>query len=348
MKALKVAVPVLLIVGAFVVWWFPRIGVDPAPPVVAVEAGPVRFLKGQTHAHSNKSRDSQTPPQVVGRWYAEHGFDFVVLTDHNHVTQQAAVNGTLMLPGVELTQNFDTCDPVPPPGLKCALHVNALFVDPAKPPTMGDAKDATRVELFTKALKATTGLTQINHPNFKYAADATVLAELTRRGANFLEIANMASDSNNSGDAAHPNTEALWDAVLSEGLTLYGTATDDAHHYDDAATAKPAFPGDLGFVMVRATKDAASIRAAMARGDFYASTGVLFSKLEVTPQAIVIETDADADFRCVGQGGKILSQQYGRVARCEVPAAGYVRVVATNSAGRKAWSQPLRAATMPP
>ncbi len=351
MKALKIAVPVLMIVGTFAAWRFSGVGVDAPAKVTVVDAGPVRFLKGQTHAHSNKSGDSQTPPDVVGRWYSEHGFDFVVLTDHNFVTQQAAVNGTLMIPGVELTQNLETCEPPPPPGMGCLLHVNALFVEPTRAAAMGAAKEATRLGLFTRALKTTeamNGLAQLNHPNFQYAADAKTLAELTRRGATFLEVANQASDSNNSGDATHPNTEALWDAVLSEGLTIYGTATDDAHHYDDAETAKPAFPGDLGFVMVRAKKVAASIRDAMARGDFYASTGVLFRKLEVTPTEIVIETDADADFRCVGQGGKILSQQYGRQARCGVPAEGYVRAVATNSAGKKAWSQPVRAATMPP
>ena len=47
-------------------------------------------------------------------------------------------------------------------------------------------------------------------------------------------MANQSSDVANEGDAAHLSTEALWDAVLTAGGTLYGVATDDAHHYADA------------------------------------------------------------------------------------------------------------------
>ena len=42
---------------------------DPAGGPVAPEAG-VRFLKGQLHLHSNRSGDSDTPPEEVVRWYA--------------------------------------------------------------------------------------------------------------------------------------------------------------------------------------------------------------------------------------------------------------------------------------
>ncbi len=352
MKKAVIALVGLAVVGAFAAWRIhaARTQIEAGPAVTApqVDPGEVRFLKGQTHAHSNNSGDSKTPPADVGRWYAEHGFDFVVFTDHNFVTTLASSAQTLFIPGVELTQSLQSCeDPTPLPSMHCLLHVNALFVDPAKVTTMPPAPDETRVELFTRALKATAamnGLAQVNHPNFEYSADAKVLTELTRRGARFLEIANEATDSSNGGDATHPNTEALWDAVLSEGLTLYGVATDDAHHYYDAAQAKRALVGNRGFVMVRARKDFASIRDAMARGDFYASTGLLFTKLEMTSSAIELQTDADADFRCVGEHGKILSQSYGRELRCEVPATGYVRAVATKAAGVRAWTQPLRAA----
>lgn len=304
------------------------------------DGGQVRFLKGQTHAHSNKSGDSQTPPEDVARWYAEHGYDFVVFTDHNFITTLPSRGPTLLLPGVELTQRCDDA-----PQLGCAPHVNALFVDPSKAADLPRQTENTRVGTYARALDATAamhGLAQLNHPNFRLTAGAKELIALARRGAKLLEIANMASDSNNEGDATHPSTEALWDAVLTEGLTLYGVATDDAHHYYDAAQASPAFVGDLGFVMVRARKEPASIRQAMERGDFYASRGLLLSRLESTRAGLVLETGQDADFQCVGAGGKLLSKSHGRSARCEVPVAGYVRAVATDAAGKKAWTQPVR------
>ena len=56
------------------------------PRVAVPSSPPPSFLKGQLHAHTGSSGDSATPPAEVVRWYAAHGYDFVVLTDHNVVT----------------------------------------------------------------------------------------------------------------------------------------------------------------------------------------------------------------------------------------------------------------------
>ncbi len=92
----------------------------------------IGWLKGQTHVHSANSGDSATPPADVARWYAKHGYDFVVFTDHNVITTLPphAAGELITIPGVELTQNLETCDPPPAPGEACLLHVNALFVRP--------------------------------------------------------------------------------------------------------------------------------------------------------------------------------------------------------------------------
>ena len=84
------------------------------------------WLKGQTHLHSDRSGDSRTPPEVVVRWYAEHGYDFIVFTDHNVVTRpRPSPRPTmLVLSGAELTWNAPTCGP---PTSPCNLHLNALF-----------------------------------------------------------------------------------------------------------------------------------------------------------------------------------------------------------------------------
>jgi hypothetical protein len=328
---------------------------EPAPP-----PPPVRvpgFLRGQTHVHSSNSGDSDTPPADVLRWYAARGYDFVVFTDHNYVTVVPAQDrppGILAIPGAELTQNLRTCEPPPPPGLSCLLHVNALFLPNLESGIVSVRRDSDRrVDIFGKAVRATVaagGLAQLNHPNFHYAADGPLLAALARAGASFLEIANEASDSNNAGDAAHPGAEALWDAVLSTGATLWGIASDDAHHYDDAAAVRargqPAFTGDRGFVMVRAYKDVPAIRAAMARGDFYASTGVLLSVADRQADGSLSVQVAQASpgphrIVCIGKLGRALSELVGRAGRCPPPeAGGYVRAVVIDPAGRRAWLQP--------
>src|SRR5262249_16068024 len=108
-----------------------------APP----PSGP-RFLKGQLHAHTNRSLDSDTPPEEAAAWYAAHGFDFAVFTHPNPIPGPPAPPHPLLIPGVELTQNLPTCDPPPEFGLHCLLHVNALFVtDPS-----GDAAQGAPIE----------------------------------------------------------------------------------------------------------------------------------------------------------------------------------------------------------
>lgn len=50
-----------------------------APP----EAAP-RWLRGNTHTHTLWS-DGDAPPETVVAWYLDHGYDFLVLSDHNLV-----------------------------------------------------------------------------------------------------------------------------------------------------------------------------------------------------------------------------------------------------------------------
>jgi hypothetical protein len=332
-----------------IAWWL----------VAAVVFGGPGFLKGQLHLHTSNSGDSATPPADAVRWYAAHGYDFIVITDHNHVTVAPSPPSMLVIPGVELTQNVAHCVPPPPLGLRCLLHVNALFVEPPPdgqipgPPATGPS----RFEIYHRALDTTRrlhGLAQLNHPNFHYAADAPLITLLARDGLTLLEIANQSWDSNDvPDDRSRPSSEAIWDAVLTAGGQVFGTATDDAHHYYDARSAGAGgagvFPGDLGFVMVRAEKQPAAIRDALARGDFYASTGVLLGRLDGGGGRLEIEVDARSPgahrFTFIGAGGRVLARAQGRSAAFPLADArgGYVRAVVEDGKGRRAWTQPIRA-----
>jgi len=324
----------------------------------AVLTGEAGFLKGQLHLHSNNSGDSNTPPADVVRWYDTHGYDFIVFTDHERVTAPPSTPSMLVIPGAELTQNLERCDPPPPAGAWCLLHVNALFVTP---PASGaipwrPAEGVDRLGRYRRALAATRtmgGLAQLNHPNFDYSADAKLVTTLAREGLALLEIANEASDSNNvPADPSHQSTEGIWDAALTSGATVFGTATDDAHHYDDAAAAsargEQVFTGDRGFVMVRARKHPSAIRDALTRGDFYASTGVLLKRLERTAATLEVEVSDRSPgahrIVLVGAGGRVLAESEGRHASFALAAGhgGYLRVVVSDDRGRKAWTQPER------
>lgn len=333
-------------------------------------AAPSGFLKGQLHAHSDGSGDSDTPPEDVAAWYAARGYDFIVFTDHNRVTDTVDPPGMLTLPGVELTQNLRACDPPPAPGDACLLHMNALFVE--APAVWGSAATSgprgafswspprssvveARAAIYAKAVAAAGelgGMAQLNHPNFNFAADASVLADLARRGVALVEIANQAVDSANEGDVHHPPVEVMWDEALSRGERVFGTATDDAHHYFDVeqalARGETAYVGDRGFVMVRAEKDPEAIRAAVARGDFYSSTGVLLDHLVINSDAIEVDARDAGDgvtpeIEVIGRGGAVLATTPGRSLRFDPRSAppGYVRVRIHDARGRRAWTQPL-------
>jgi hypothetical protein len=323
-----------------------------SPPARAPQSRPRGFLKGQLHAHTSGSGDSDTPPAEAAAWYAARGYDFLVITDHNRVTETPSLPGLLVLRGAEITQNLRTCDPPPLPHEACLLHVNALFVTSA--PwwiRLGAAESKRRVYLYARAVDRAIelgGIAQLNHPNFQGGAGLEELLAMASRGLALVEIANMAVDSENEGASGRLPTEALWDAALTRGAHVFGTATDDAHHYADAeavrARGETAYTGDRGFVMVRAAATEAAIRAAIDTGDFYASTGVVFEHVEIGPEGLAIDVAGPApDTFEVISGGEVIERSQGTSLRFDPHRVetGYVRVRVTDAVGRKAWTQPV-------
>lgn len=81
------------------------------------------------------------------------------------------------------------------------------------------------------------------------------------------------------GDAAHPNTEEMWDLANTLRTSklnlplLLGLATDDSHKYFNWGTGEMN-PG-RGWVIVRdSERNGNAIVTALKQGDFYASSGV--------------------------------------------------------------------------
>jgi hypothetical protein len=329
----------------------------PAPSGIA-PAGTARWLKGQTHVHSSGSYDSTTPPDEVLRFYAERGYAFVALTDHNRVTAAVAPPGLLLVPGVELTQSSASCEPKPRPGWRCLFHTTALFVDPARDPARGARFRppfvAGRLEAYSAQLALAAelgGIAVLNHPHFHFAADGRTVTALARRGLGLLEIANAALDTRHPGgrDAAEARGERLWDEVLSAGALVYGIASDDAHHFSDADARrrqhKSAHVGDRAWIVAHAAPTPASLRAALVGGRFYASTGVALDALEATPERVRVAVAGPQRVRVrfVGRGARQLAVADGPVAEY-LPRGdeGYVRAVVSDARGRKAWLQPVR------
>lgn len=298
----------------------------------AAHAGEL-WLRGNTHAHTNRS-DGDSPPEDVVRWYRDHGYDFLVITDHDTITR-ADGGGLLLIAGEEVTDRLP----------KKPLHVNAIGLTAVVKPQGG----RTPVEVLQRnldAVRAAGGIAQINHPNFGWAFGTAELLEL--EGAALLEIASGHPLVNMAGGGGVPAVEQMWDALLSAGRKIWGVAVDDAHHFqcEPPAGHLAARPG-LGWIVVRAPeKSEKAVLKAIEAGDFYASTGVELSEIAVRDGALRIavrEKDgAKYRTRFIGRAGRVLQESASNPAVYAIGGSeGYVRAKVIDSNGRAAWTQPL-------
>jgi len=303
---------------------------------------PRKWYKGNTHTHTVNSDGDSTPDAVV-RWYREHGYQFLVLTDHNYLTSVAGVNALhgaddkfLVIKGEEVTDRFGD-QPV---------HINGLDVSEQVSP-QGGASVTEVMQRNVDAIRKASGVPHINHPNFRWAVTADDLKRV--RNNKLLEIYNGHPQTNNVGGGGVPGMEEAWDAILTSGVLLYGLAVDDAHTFKDPGNPAVAGPG-RGWVVVRSERLAPrAILDAMERGEFYSSTGVELAEYDVTAEGIrlAIRPTAFSKYRIqfVGNGGRVLSEAIGTSAVYTFTGdEGYVRARVLESNGAMAWAQPVTVA----
>jgi len=302
-------------------------------------ADTMRWFKGNTHTHTLNSDGDSTPDDVV-RWYREHGYQFLVLTDHNFLTSVDALNALhgadqkfLVVKGEEVTDRF---------GEK-PLHVNGLDVARTVAPQGGQSV-VDVLQRNVDAIRKEEGIPHINHPNFRWAVTPEELRQV--RNTSLFEIFNGHPQVNNLGGGGVPGLEAAWDSILSSGKVIYGIAVDDAHSFKQPGRPDVAGPG-RGWVMVRAARlEARLLLQALERGEFYASTGVVLDDVRADAQSmtVTVRPDAWAKYRIefVGNGGRILQEVAAPTATYQIKGdERYVRARVIESNGRMAWVQPV-------
>ena len=289
---------------------------------------------------------------MVVRWYREHGYHFVVLTDHDSRTPVEGLNALfgapeafLVLPGVEVTDRF----------AKLPVHVNGINVSRAVRP-LGGGSVAEVLSRDARAVREAGGLPHVNHPNYLWAVPAEAIAAASE--ARHFEVWNGHPAVNNAGGSGSPSTDEIWDRVLSSGRVLYGLATDDAHDFHGELGPLRASPG-RGFIMVRSpalTPEA--LVAAIDRGDFYASTGVVLTRYEADEAGIRLELPEDPTPRglpyrvhplslryrtyFIGKGGEVLKRDESLSPSYAFQGDElYVRARVEASNGTVAWTQPV-------
>jgi hypothetical protein len=298
-----------------------------------------RWFKGNTHTHTLNSDGDSTPDEVV-RWYREHGYQFLVLTDHNFLTSIEGLNALhgaddrfLLIRGEEVTDRF---------GDK-PLHVNGLDLGRIVQPQGGQSV-VDVLQRNVDAIRKERAVPHINHPNFRWAITPDELRQV--RNTKLFEIYNGHPQVNNVGGGGVPGLEEIWDALLSNGQIIYGIAVDDAHVFKQPGNPNVAGPG-RGWVVVRAARlDAASLMEALERGDFYASTGVVLDEVRADAKSLTVTVKADSwskyRIQFIGRQGRVLQEVAEPTATyAMVGDEGYVRARVLESNGRYAWVQPV-------
>ncbi|HEY5610105.1 MAG TPA: CehA/McbA family metallohydrolase [Thermoanaerobaculia bacterium] len=298
-----------------------------------------RWYKGNTHTHTLNSDGDSTPDEVV-RWYREHKYHFVVLTDHNFLTKVDALNALhgadeqfLIIKGEEVTDRFE----------KKPIHVNGLDVEKWIEP-QGGTSVVDVVQRNVNAVRGAKGVPHINHPNFGWAISGDELKQI--ENDKLFEIFNGHPLVNNQGGGGVPGLEEVWDSILTSGKLIYGIAVDDAHHFKRPWDPEASKPGQ-GWVVVRAEKlEARAILAALERGDFYASTGVALDDYRVDGKSMTVSIRASALTKFttlfIGRGGAVLAKSGENPAGYSFRGdEGYVRAKVIDSNGKVAWCQPV-------
>lgn len=298
-----------------------------------------KWYKGNIHTHTTES-DGDADPKSVVRWYRRHGYDFLVLSDHNHRTILDYDTGKrrfrkpLMIPGEEVSVRIGN-GTIP-------IHINGIGINHVVEPIDAGGIIPT-LQANVDAILDAGGIASINHPNYQWAFDHESIRHVNR--ASLLEVYNGHPGANVYGGAGKFSYEKIWDGVLTADKLIFGVATDDAHNYHDFEP-KMSNPG-RGWVVVQATElTVEAILGGLASGAFYSSTGVTLSELEILPHSIRLTIQEEMRHlyttRFTGRDGTILSETNGLETEYSLKGdEGYVRATVTSSGNTKAWVQPV-------
>jgi hypothetical protein len=311
-----------------------------APSFFAERVDVSQFQRGNLHTHSTRS-DGRQPPEEMAAWYRDHGYQFLVLSEHDVLIDSADLEtmeapGFVMIPGEEISSQGDD-KPV---------HVLALCIgDVIASGRFSDTRSALLDAVG--AVRHAGGVPVVNHPNFQWALTTSDVAAL--HGDYALEIWSGHPEVNTLGSTLRPSHEELWDELLTRGRDVSAVAVDDAHTLMQENTAS-ATPGHGWVQTFGGETSRKAICTALAGGQYYASSGVAFRRIRVTESSLTVWVDdATASVDFVGNGGAVLAStapvadEGGFVASYALRGGeSYVRARASVKGHGQAWTQAYR------
>ena len=274
-------------------------------------AKPTPWLRGNIHTHTTNS-DGNRPPQEVVNIYAELNYDFLMISDHDKLTDPTKLDpkGMILIPGNEITA-----------GGPHLLHVNAKSVVPPRPDR----------QAVLNQIAAQGGFAVMNHPNWNYNhCDLAVLEKL--QGYAGIAIFNVVVLYLEGSELATDK----WDRLLAQNRRLWGFATDDSHNDGHCG---------LAWLMVQTTeRSIIGIVEALRAGRFYSSTGVVVNDIQVEGWTVTVRAANAQQFRIFGAKGRMLATAKGSEITYTVNPGKdglYIRVEAYGEGDARAWLQPM-------
>ena len=304
------------------------------------------WFKGNLHTHTNKS-DGDSSPETVVDWYSNNKYDFLVLSDHNHLTiLDSNQTKLLLIPGEEITLN-----------LPYTIHINAIGIKKVIEPTLRSTKVKTLQANINNIINS-GGLAEINHPNFRWALNEKDLVQV--RGAHFIEVFNGNYNTHNYGGGGKKSVEEMWDEMLSKKIKIWGVAVDDSHHFKEEFAPHRHNPG-RGWVEVFAKNlSEKNILDSMRNGNFYFSNGVKFKKINIDKEKIELLisgdyfnkglsnsliTDSKYTTQLISNEGEIVEEINGKSVKFNLVNENnkytYFRTKTISSTGSIGWTQPI-------
>ena len=299
-------------------------------------ADDLKWYKGNLHSHTTRS-DGNQDPMTVAKWYKEHNYDFLSITDHNTLTiiDISSIDPEkkfLLIPGEEVTASYK----------KKKIHINAFDIKHTILPLKGSSVRNT-LEINIKEIIKSDGIAQIDHPNYYWSYAENDIYGLN--GVKLIEIYNYNKKSNNFPAGGSVSTEMLWDKLLSRNMLIYGTASDDSHNYKLEFLPEYTNPGKA-WIMVRA-KDlrVQDILSSLMKGDFYCSNGIIINDIKADKKeySLSIKQQNDEKYSTffIGKNGNILKEVYGNEPVYKFKGDElYVRAKVASTTGDFALTQP--------
>ncbi len=289
------------------------------------------WFKGNTHTHSVLS-DGVLSVEHIARIYAESGYDFIAMTDHQCVFPGSASGNGMplhILGGVEL-DGWDEKGRY--------YHVVALGQLQGLDRDMSRLAEDTQGRILPGLLRdiqTQNGFLIWAHPHWS----GNTMEDGLRFNFEAMEVFNAGSQREVGRGLAGP----YWDYLLKRNPEILGIAADDAHF-----SAKNPFWKE-GWIMVNARElSHDGLLTALRRGNYYSTTGPDFKLIALDGDHVFVETSPCRIIRMISpqKSGACVFQSSGQgvvtTAAFRIPDEDIpIRLEIEDFQGRCAWSNPL-------